>query len=555
METTLYAENFDLDNSLLSSFACYLFNRVITKNGTKWVGLVNPIRGAELAQHGNEIRAKVPTNSSETLDYLTRYVTGLWHTPEFETKDARAKKILASLSKDILPGIRVPRLHHNRWHVLISAMLSIHARMSLSRSWFASLTHLGTHKLTNMSSSKLGGYVKENTGKSAGFRMRFLTEMIDDLHSKYPDDENPLDVICSLSSPVIRLELMSVRNIGPKVCDCFLLNAVGDIDAPPVDIHVKRVSEYLGILPPNIGQPIPSYCRKFACSIASSEHYDLPLCPRAERTIEYLDNSEYSGGTCARAALNHKFKEAGWVQALLFLFGQKYCVWKPRSGPACHCCPLKEYCSREDIESKRPSKIYLRRSKPPRRSSTRPEFLKIPLLELYPTEEKVVHEKMREILKEARQKKIGFGVKRASLNAACLWLACRHRGLPVLIKEVVEKYSVKASEFLRISYQIREKTDLTTKLVKPSAYCERFRRLFGFPEDLVRTASFFASKIRRFSGSPVSLAAASIYLASKKHGGHLTMEEISQALMISSVTIRNVVKKLVTPSSKMANKA
>ena len=515
---------------------------------------MKPIRGAELSQYGNEIRVKLATNSSETLDYLTRYVTGLWHTPQFETTDARAKKILTSLSKDILPGVRVPRLHHNRWHVLISAMLSIHARMSLSRSWFTSLAHLGIHKLTNMSSSKLGGYVKEYTGKSAGFRTRFLTEMMNDLHSKYSDDEDPLDVICRMPPQMIRLELMSVRNIGPKVCDCFLLNGVGDIEAPPVDIHVKRVSEYLGILPSNIGQPIPLYCRKFTCSVASSEQYDLPLCPRAERTIEYLDNSEYSGGTCARAALNHKFKEAGWVQALLFLFGQKYCVWKPRSGPACDSCPLKEYCSMKEIELKRLSEIY-RRLEPRRRFPNRPQFLKIPLFELYPTEEEVVHEKMRDILRETRQKKIGYGTKTASLSAACLWLACRHKGLPVLIKEVAERYSVKASEFLRVSYRIREKTDLTAKFVKSSVYCERLRRLFGFPDDLVRTASYFASKMRMFSGSPVSLAAATIYLASKKHGYHVTMEEISQALMISSVTIRNAVKKLMTPNSKVTDKA
>ena len=506
---------------------------------------MDPIRGAELSQYGNEIRAKVPTNSSETLDYLTKYVTGLWHTPKFETKDARAKQILTSLSKDILPGVRIPRLDRNRWHVLISAMLSIHARMSLSRSWFTSLTYLGIHKLTNMSSSKLGGYIKKNTGKSAGFRVRFLTEMIKDLHSKYSEDEDPLDVICRMLPPMIRLELMSVRNIGPKVCDCFLLNVVGDVDAPPIDIHVKRVSEYLGILPPNIGQPIPLYCRKFACSITSSEQYDLPLCPRAERTIEYLDNSEYSGGTCARAALNHKFKEAGWVQALLFLFGQKYCVWKPRSGPACDSCPLEEYCSREEIELKRHPKIYLRPSKIRRGISIRPEFLKIPLLELYPTEEEVVREKMREILKETRQKKIGYGVKRASLSAACLWLACRDRGLPVLLKEVAERYPVKVNEILRASSLIREEIDLTIKLVKPSAYCERLRRLFEFPEDLVRTARYFIRERKWFGVNPASLAAASIYLASKKHGYNITMEMISQALMISNVTIRNTMKKLM----------
>lgn len=544
MEITLDVENFSLDNTLLSSFGCYLFNQVTTKDGPKWIGLVDPIRGAEIFQNGNEIRAKLPTNSSETLDYLTRYVTGLWHTPELEAKDERAKKILTLLSKDVLPGVRVPLLHRNKWHVLISVMLSIHARMSLSRSWFASLAHLDLHKLTNMSSSKLGGYIKETTGKSAGFRLRFLTEMIEDLHSKYSEDEDPLDEICRMSPSMRRLELMGIRNIGPKVCDCFLLNAVGDIDASPIDVHVKRVSEYLGILPPNIGQPIPLYCRKFACSKASSEQYDLPLCPRAERTIEYLDDSKYLGGTCAKAALNHKFKDAGWVQALLFLFGQKYCIWKPRSGPACDSCPLKEYCSREEIELKVPAKIHIKQLEPRRRFSIEPQFLKIPLLELYPTEEEVVYNKMKEILEEARQKKISYHVRGASLNAACLWLACRYKGLPVLVREVAERYSVKVSEILRVSSQIREETNLPIKLVNPLAYCERLKRLFGSSEGLIETAICLTKKIR-YGKSPVSLAAAGIYLASKKHGYPVTMEMISEALMISSVTIRNTAKKLM----------
>lgn len=217
-------------------------------------------------------------------------------------------------------------------------MFSIHARMGLSRLWFSSINDMDFNGILRMSSSVLGEYIEKSTGKSAGFRVRFLIEMAKDLYATYPDCLGPLDSICGKPIPRIRQELLNIRNIGPKVCDCFLLNAVGHVEASRVDIHVKRVAEYIGILPPNLGQPSLRYCRSFVCSREASLRYRLSLCPKAERTIGYFDSSGSARGTCVRAALAHKFKDARWIQALLFLFGQRFCVWKPRSGPPCESC-------------------------------------------------------------------------------------------------------------------------------------------------------------------------------------------------------------------------
>lgn len=545
MEITFNAENLSLVNTFSSSFACYLFKPKRTKNGTKWVGGVDPVLGAELIQNGEKVKGKIPTNSLESVTYLTRYVTGLWYVPRIQTKDERAREIVSLLSKEILPGVRVPKLFNNKWQVLMAAMLSIHARMDLSRLWFSSINGMDFHDLLKTSPSMLGKHIEKSTGKSAGFRVRFLIEMARDLHETYPDCVDPLDSICRKPIPEIRQELLNIRNIGPKVCDCFLLNAIGYVEASPVDVHVKRVAEYIGVLPPNLGHPFPRYCSQFVCSRESSVRYGLPLCPKAERTIEYLDSSGSARGTCVKAALARKFKDAGWIQALLFLFGQRFCVWKPRSGPSCESCPLKDYCSKDQIELSKPLRVRRRSARAKRKVSLRTGFVKIPLLELYPEEEDAVREHMKAILQKAKEKNLHLGTRGSIFAATCLWLACRSRNLPVLAKEVAQKYSVRWSDLLRLVSRIRMETELKIPLIGSAAFCERLRRAFILPDEVVHTAISLLKERRIFGKAPQSLAAAIVYLASEKLDQPIAIHTLSQALMLSTVTVSNTVKQLV----------
>jgi endonuclease III len=542
---------FDLHNTLVSSFACYLFQERITPKGSVWVGLADPITGIELSQSGDEVDVVTPDDQPETMDYASRYVTGLWHTPEIVAKQDRAKEIINLLATKIVPGIRIPKLFMNKWQVLISAILSIHARTSLSRGWFPHVNGLTATDYASRPPLEIAGQIRQKIGKSPGFRIRYIRDMMKDLSEKFPGVNDPLEFLADSPFPIMRQRLLNVESIGPKVCDCFLLNAVGDIDSPPVDIHVKRVSEYLGILPPNIGYPTPEYCRNYTCSEEWSQHYGLMLCPKAERTIEYLETGEPTWGTCVRSALIHNFRNAGWVQAMLFLFGIRHCVLAPRRGPSCQSCPLKDYCcvahgddKRKDIITPLPKRMVRHPNHPITSSEAMPmDRSGISLFALYASDRESTLERAELIRREANGKGLFLGRKRDLLDAACLLLACRTHRLPVIVKEVALRFGVKASDLTKLAAIVRNETSMPFCLVDPMAFCDRVTRKLGVPDTVLKTAGMIIVR-RKPSDNPISVAAAAIYLAAGMHGYRISEKDVAKTLMITEVTVRNMIKRL-----------
>jgi len=530
-----------LENTLLSSFACYLFGETKTPRETIWIGQVDPFEGVRLRQIEGTVEIESQGDSQTVLDYLTQDAIGLWHEPNVE--DIESSKPLEELAQDILPGIRVPRLYRNKWHILLSALLSIHAKVSYSRAWFLSLARYSLRELQTMSPSQLRDHTRNMTGISAGFRMRYLTELVDDLFEKYPDAEDPLEELCKRPAPELRAQLLQLRNIGPKVCDCFLLNAIGDLSSSPIDVHVRRVSEYLGILPAGLGMPVPSYCRGYVCSREGPEAHGLPPCPRVDRTVEYLEKKIDPSGTCIRAAMTHKFKQAGWIQAILFLFGQRFCTKTPRGEPDCLNCPMVEECLRDVIPpSVQTHRVRLRIFRPRVATPTAPQFPELPFFRLYPEVKDAVDIKSREIFDRIRQKLRG----KKDLMGTCSWLACRLMRLPVLIDEVALAYSISPSDILHSYEEIRDQANLHIDLADPKLYIERLQRALKLPEEVISLANLLANVSRGHCLNPVSLAAASVFLAARKLDFYVRQEEISQELSLTQPTIRNVANKMVT---------
>jgi hypothetical protein len=151
--------------------------------------------------------------------------------------------------------------------------------------------------------------------------MRYLLETLTDIRQKHGNVADALENIAKMPLPLARLELCRVRNLGPKVVDCFLLNALGDLSAPPVDVHVARMAGELGLIPKGMQLPSPGYCRKHICSENDALDLNVPWCPKAMRTQLCLKSSTSTRGTCIRAALNQRFENSGWIQALLFSQG------------------------------------------------------------------------------------------------------------------------------------------------------------------------------------------------------------------------------------------
>lgn len=57
-----------------------------------------------------------------------------------------------------------------------------------------------------------------------------------------------LDFVCDADPEAARRELLTIKGVGPKTADCVLLFSCGR-DVIPVDTHVYRISQRLGIVP------------------------------------------------------------------------------------------------------------------------------------------------------------------------------------------------------------------------------------------------------------------------------------------------------------------
>lgn len=540
----MHVDDFSLDNTLQSSFACYLFETTQRSEQKVWTGIVEPIRGVTLIQDGNTIRIAQNSSSRDSIEYISKHVLGTWfhYSPE---KLGDAKPAIVKIAQDFLPGIRVPRLHRNKWQVLVSAMLSVHARMSLSRAWFRSIADLSLMELSQSEPIQLRDRSKQVTGSSAGYRMRYLVEMASSLRAQYLDAEEPLEELCSKPLPIVRMSLLNLRNVGPKVADCFLLNALGDVTAAPVDIHVRRVCEDLNILPKGLGQPQPTYCRRFVCSVRDAGGHNLSLCPKAERTIEFMKHDGNLWGTCIRAALSWKFEEAGWVQALLFRFGQEYCA-RAKSGRQEPLCPLDQYCSWRRLQSDtsvavpKRSRVLLTK---PRLQPMEPKIGPLRVLELFPEMEQTVSDNMKERYNAIKETNVA-GVGRSVMFAVCLWLACKSAQTPALFEEVAAASAVPARSLFKALSRISRELDIAPQLLSPEVYVNRLTRELELPNQIKADAILLAAKGKRDCTNPLSLAAASVYLACQKNDWSVLQRTIVESLRITEVTLRNNVKKL-----------
>lgn len=114
---------------------------------------------------------------------------------------------------------------------------------------------------------------------------------------------------------VVRQRLLSIRHVGPKLADAYLLFTGLDASAIPIDRHAIRMSRRLGIAE-RFRIPVKALCMRFRCD----------ECPASR--------------SCLRALLSARFGDAGgWVQTVFYLQDIMYC-----SRSACSECPLKSLC-------------------------------------------------------------------------------------------------------------------------------------------------------------------------------------------------------------------
>lgn len=135
-----------------------------------------------------------------------------------------------------------------------------------------------------------------------------------------------------------------------------------------------------------------------------------------------------------------------------------------------------------------------------------------------------------------------------SIAAASLYIATRFYEIPRTLDEFVDVSRVSRVEVARSERHLVENLDIPLKPVDPESFIPKLKSEIGFSGEVEKKSIEIIEKARDkqiISGkSPMSISAASVYLAGRLVGEKITQNEISGASDVSEVTIRNRYKEL-----------
>lgn len=144
-------------------------------------------------------------------------------------------------------GIRI--LNQEPWEILISYIISANNSIPmiarsiglLSEMYGKKLSYKGKAYYAFPTCSELqSAGIEELSSCRAGFRCKYIYQAVGMVNS----GEINLREIASMGIGDARKELMRIPGVGPKVADCIMLFSMKKHKSYPVDVWVKRVTEY-----------------------------------------------------------------------------------------------------------------------------------------------------------------------------------------------------------------------------------------------------------------------------------------------------------------------
>ena len=159
----------------------------------------------------------------------------------------------------------------------------------------------------------------------------------------------------------------------------------------------------------------------------------------------------------------------------------------------------------------------------------------------------VKEEGMRRYI-EAFKKKLLRGRSINAMVAACLYLACRQKGIPRTLQEILEEASVSPKDVRRSVSVLMKEFKLKTQNTDPVALLPRYVTDLGLDSEIVALTSkiltVYVSKFPISGIDPKGLCAGAIYIACRLRNIELTQLEIANSVGITEVTLRSRYKEL-----------
>jgi transcription initiation factor TFIIB len=141
------------------------------------------------------------------------------------------------------------------------------------------------------------------------------------------------------------------------------------------------------------------------------------------------------------------------------------------------------------------------------------------------------------------------------IASACLYIACRQEGVPRTFKEICDVSKISKKKIGRCFKLILKALEISVDLITTGDFMPRFCSNLGLPNMVQRAATHIARKAVELDivpgRSPISVAAAAIYMASQASEDRRTQKEIGDIAGVDDVTIRQLYKLINPHAAKL----
>jgi len=136
-----------------------------------------------------------------------------------------------------------------------------------------------------------------------------------------------------------------------------------------------------------------------------------------------------------------------------------------------------------------------------------------------------------------------------AIASACLYIACRQEGVPRTFKEIVAVSTVSKKEIGRCFKLILKAHDTNVEIITTGDFMHRFCGTLSLCKEVQKAATCIAKKAVDLDivpgRSPISVAAAAIYMASQASDDKRSQKEIADIAGVADVTIRQSYKLML----------
>ncbi|KAK7094899.1 hypothetical protein V1264_006385 [Littorina saxatilis] len=161
---------------------------------------------------------------------------------------------------------------------------------------------------------------------------------------------------------------------------------------------------------------------------------------------------------------------------------------------------------------------------------------------------KMIADRANTLFKQVHEGKTLKGRSNDAIASACMYIACRQEGVPRTFKEICAVSKISKKEIGRVFKLILKTLETNVEVITTGDFMSRFCSNLGLPQSVQKAATHIARKAVEIDlvpgRSPISVAAAAIYMASQASDDKKSQREIGEITGVAEVTIRQSYKSM-----------